>query len=106
MQVLHELRAVVADDPAQIDGVRTGCLDPVRLRLVARRLRVPRLGLAVHELEVQALRGDRERRRDTEAVELLVREHVDLLRFQDLVSIKFDLLIELIAFSKLRLNRF
>src|SRR5581483_10784406 len=43
LDVLHQLRAVVARDAAEEHGRRPGRLDRVRERLVARLLRVPAL---------------------------------------------------------------
>src|SRR5207302_6240427 len=53
-KVLHQLRAVVADNAAEEDGLRAGRLDEVRKRLVARLLRVP--ALEADDLDAELLR--------------------------------------------------
>src|SRR5581483_5526190 len=65
LDVLHQLRAVVADDPAQEDDLRAGLLDRARQRLVARRLGVP--ALEPEDLQAELLRGRLVSRGDAEA---------------------------------------
>src|SRR6185312_15040148 len=68
LDVLHELRAVVARDPAEEHGLRARCLDRVRKGLVARLLRIP--ALEPDDLDPELLRRRAIRRRDAEAVGL------------------------------------
>src|SRR5438552_3246431 len=75
--VLHQLRAVVAGDPAEEHDVRARGLDRVRKRLVAGLLRVP--ALEAHDLEAELRSSLAVRRGDAEAVRLLVVENEDLL---------------------------
>src|SRR5581483_9385291 len=77
LQVLHQLRAVVARDAAREHSLCTGLLDQVAERLVAGLLRVP--ALEAHDLDAELLRGVLVRRRNAEAVRLLVVQDVHLL---------------------------
>src|SRR4051812_13966639 len=76
LEVLHQLRAVVADDAAEEHCLRPGRLDQVRERLVAGLLRIP--ALEADDVDPELLRRVLVRRRDAEAVRLLVVQHVDL----------------------------
>src|SRR5262245_17250347 len=77
LEVLDQLCTVVADDSAEEDPVRAGRLDRVRERLVARLLRIP--ALEARHRQAELIRRTAERRRDAEAVRLLVVEDEDLL---------------------------
>src|SRR6478609_5325530 len=77
LDVLHELRAVVARDAAKEHGGCARGLDRIRERLIARLLGVP--ALEGGDVDAELLRGPLERRRDTEAVRLLVVQDVHLL---------------------------
>ena len=74
--VLDHLGAVLVDQPAEEDRVRPARLDLPEQRLVARRLRVPRL--EADDLDAEMLRGLPRGRRDAEAVGLLVVQDVEL----------------------------
>src|ERR1700746_2287940 len=77
LDVLHQLRPVVADDAAEEDGLRARCLDPGGKRLVARRLRVP--ALEAGDGDAELLRRRAVRAGDAETVRLLVVQDVHLL---------------------------
>ena len=74
--VLDHLGAVLVDQAAEEDGVRPGRLDLLEQRLVARRLRIPRL--EADDLDVEELGRLAGRGRDAEAVGLLVVQDVHL----------------------------
>ena len=75
--VLDHLGAVLVDEPSEEDRVGVRALDLLHDRLVARGLRIP--GLEAGDLDPDMLRGLARRRRDAEAVGLLVVEDVDAL---------------------------
>src|SRR4051812_6463132 len=77
LEVLHQLRAVVARDAAEEDRLCPRGLDRVRQCLVARRLRIP--ALEADDLDPELRRGLLIRARDAEAVGLLVVEDEHLL---------------------------